>query len=254
MENMKNVKMKITASVLLICFSLTLVGSAKAEYTVGVKKGDWIQYRLNARTNVLGQWQTLASNWIKITINNVSSTVVSLTVESDQSGWTPTNSTVDVASNCQLNVINPIQSPVSGIGGVQSPLMALLATNLFIVPTNLNASGMIPTGYLSYEAVNDTTQYSGHDTAHYSMSAFSGLESVDAYWDRQKGMLLEYKCTFGSTVGQYTSSITVESTNMWSMPIGWLSWALIIVVVVIVIAIAVFIMRRRKHPAIPPAQ
>jgi len=235
---------------------LALITQVRAEYNVGVKKGDWIQYRISASTNVMGQWQTLANNWIKITINNVSGTVVSLTAESDQSGWTPKNFTVDIASDCQLNLVNPITSPISGIGGVQSPLMAFLATNLFIIPANLTASSEIHTGYFSYVNVTDTTQYSGHDTAHYSGYSYSGiLVPADVYWDRQKGILLEYNAILGPNPNaQYKSSITVESTNMWSMPIDWLPWAVIAAVVVVVIGVSIFILRKRRYQAKPPTQ
>ena len=152
--------------------------------------------------------------------------------------------------------LNEKRSPISGFGGVQSPLMALLATNLFIIPANLTASSEIHTGYFSYVNVTDTTQYSGHDTAHYSGYSYSGIPvPADAYWDRQKGILLEYKVIIGPDPNaQYKSSITVESTNMWSMPIDWLPLVAIIIAAVVVIGAAVFIMRRRKHATIPPAQ
>lgn len=237
---MGNSRTRTMASILLTCFALAIISSVRAEYSVGVQRGDWIQYRLKASTSVGTTETKFMDNWIKITINNVIGTLVSLTIESDQSGWTPQNFTEDVASDCQLNVLPTTLSTY------------VLMTNLFIVPANSSASGKIPTGY-SYTTVNDVTQHSGHDTAHYNMSML-GLGTYDIWWDRPTGMLLEYKYTVGVLGASYTATVTVESTSMWSTPTDWLLPVFIAVIIVVVVAVAALVVRGRKRAATPPAQ
>jgi hypothetical protein len=237
---MGNSRARTMASILLICFALATISSVRAEYSVGVQGGDWIQYRLKASTSVGTTETKIIDNWVKITINNVTGTSILLTIESDQSGWTPQNFTEDVASDCQLNLL-----PTSLSTDV-------LMTNLFIVPANLSASGNIPTGS-SYTTVKDITQHSGHDSAHYDMSLL-GMGTYDVWWDRPTGMLLEYKYTVGVLGASYTASVTVESTNMWSTPMYWLLPVIIAVIIVVVVAVALLVLRGRKRAVPSPAQ
>lgn len=238
---MGNVRTRTIASILLTCFALATINSVRAEYSVGVQRGNWIQYRLKATTSAGTRETKIIDNWIKITINNVTSTLVSLTVESDQSGWTPQNFTEDVASDCQLYLLST------------NLITYVLITNLFIVPANLSTSDKIPTGY-SYTTVNDITQHSGHDTAHYNMS-MPGMGTHDIWWDRPTGALLEYKYTVSTLGASYNATVTVESTNMWSTPTDWLLPVIIaVIIVVVVVVVAMSFVRGRKRAATPPAQ
>jgi hypothetical protein len=245
MSKMENAKIKTMTSILLVCLAIAIVSPVQASYTVGMNKGDWIKYRLKAWSSAAGYNTTYVNDWIKLTIANVSGTNVMLTVESNQTGWTsPQNYTEDVASDCTLDVI---------------PVTILVAlTFLPIVPAKLNASSAIPEGYMSTTISNVTQyhdQYGDHDSAHYGVH--SAGYAYDSYWDRQHGVLLATKVTESYlSIVAYGNSLTIEDTNIWSLPMNWLLYVLIAIIVVVVVAVAVyvFVLRKKKPPTTPPTQ
>lgn len=223
-EIMKNVSAKVLLFV-LVAFCLSMGSSAMAQYTVGVKSGDWIKYNLTMSGGMTGQ------GWIKITIQSVSGTQVTGTYAVGISGQQvfQEDFTLDVAT---------------GYGTISG----------FIIPANLNTGQTIPGEGVSVQGV--TTRHGR--TAIYATATdpYSGWTG-QVYWDQATGVLLETSTSYGGT----TYTITPAETNMWSgglfgpsfLGLDWWIWIVIIVVIVVVIVTAAIILRKRKPPVAPAA-
>jgi hypothetical protein len=214
---------------LIIVFSLILcsflgAGVCRADYAVGVQAGEWIRYDIESSQQIA----PAASYWIKITVVNVTGTVVLLHGESNITGSIPQDWSEDVASDC-LGVARDLP---------------------YVIPENLSAGDVIPEGVMSL-TVTDTPQHDGRDTVHF-ISGFG----YEMYWDRKKGVLLEY--TLFVAGGTTSLTMKVADTNMWGSGflgagLEWWVWAVIIVVVVVVTAGAVSMLWRRKPRAPAPS-
>jgi hypothetical protein len=223
---MKNVKAKVLLFV-LVAFCLAISNSAVAQYTVGVKSGDWIKYNFT----MSGGGQT-AQGWIKITIQSVSGTQVTGTYAVGTAGQQlqQYSFTVDVAT---------------GYGDMSG----------FIIPANLNVGQTIPGEATPVQGV--TTRHGR--TAIYSTATdpYSG-GTGQVYWDQATGVLLETSASYGG----YTYALTPAETNMWGgglfgpgfLGLDWWIWIVIIVVIVVVIVAAALMLRKKKPPVAPAPQ
>jgi hypothetical protein len=215
---MRTNKDLIMISLFLTLCIVPLAGIARADATVGVKSGDWAKYNVTYPSDA-------QSYVVSITVNKVSGTKVSLTLDYYVYGnSTPFGSDsrqVDISSDCWIDGYFPA-----------------------IVPTGLSAGNPIPgAGSDQVFWINDTTQHLGRDAAHATVTSADG--TADFYWDRQTGMLLEEIGTPSSVFVSYK----VDSTNMWNTSLDWLVWVAIILVVVVAVGVfAVALVRHRRRP------
>jgi hypothetical protein len=198
-----------------------------AQYTVGVKNGDWIKYNLS----MSGQGENV-QGWIKITVDSVSGTEIKGTYA------------VGVGDQ-QLQQISFTLDIASGYGEISG----------FIIPANLTVGQTIPGESTTVQ--NITTRHGR--TAIYAAATdpYSG-GTGQVYWDQATGVLLEVTASYGG----YEYKLTPAETNMWGGglfgvgPLGLELWIWIIIIVVIVVGITtvVLILHRRKPlpPSIPP--
>ncbi|MEM2105014.1 MAG: hypothetical protein QXV21_00875 [Candidatus Bathyarchaeia archaeon] len=222
---MKNVNAKVLLFV-LVAFCLSMGSSAMAQYTVGVKSGDWIKYNFTMSGGGMS-----AQGWIKITIQSVSGTQVTGTYAVGTAGQQvfQEDFTLDIAT---------------GYGSMSG----------FIIPANLNTGQTIPGESVTVQGV--TTRHGR--TAIYATATdpmYGGTGQI--YWDQATGVLLEASTLVSGT----TYTITPAETNMWSgglfgpgfLGLDWWIWIIIIVVIVLVIVTAAIILRKRKPPVAPTA-
>jgi len=225
-EIMKNVKAKVLLFVLVV-FCLAISNSAVAQYTVGVKSGNWIKYNVSSTYS----GQTTQSGWITITIQSVSGSIISGTIEGSVPGYstTPQPFTVNIET-----------------GSTTGSLPAFM-----FIPANLN-TGSIPPG-VGLPLQGPTTK-NGREALYISES----LSGTSIYWDRATGVLLEFSVSYAGT----TASIIVSDTNMWSgglfgpgfLGLDWWIWIVIIVVIFVVIVAAALMLRKKKPPVAPAPQ
>jgi hypothetical protein len=206
------------ALLLIFCF-VVLAGVARA-VVVGVQPGDWITYDVTGPSDVPGQ---TVHYWAKVTVKDVSSTIVSITMETNLTTLGTRDYAIDIAYDCW-------------IGGAWP----------YIVPANLSLGDGIPG--VPIATINDTTQHFGRDAAH--ISVVSSEETTDWYWDREKGVLLE----MSGVTQRGPMSYTMDSTNMWgntlSLPgLDWQVFAVIVIVAGVAVAVvaAGLILHSRKR-------
>lgn len=216
---------------------------AHPPYTAGVEADDWIKYIV--RTNKTDE---PASFWLKLTVNDASGSQVSYTLESNYTGQDIIFDgvyQVDVAVDCR---------PSAHANSFAFPL---------VVPAQLSEGDAFNPGGVTLTV--NASRALGRDAVHYYGSSPSG-EQQDFYWDKEKGVLLEYE--FHSpqnpapSVDSWTSSIKMDSTNMWGtggflgLDLGFWLIIAIVVIAVLVVSTAFFLRGRRKRIAktVPPAQ
>ena len=184
---------------------------------VGVQPGDWIKYNITGPSDVPGQTENY---WSNITVNSVSGTLISITMETNSTTLGTRNYQIDIAFDCW-------------IGGAWP----------YIVPASLSAGDNIPGNVII--TISDTTQHLGRDTAHFAFN--SQDETSDWYWDRQKGVLMEMSGIYQNQPMAYR----MDSTNMWSstsnfLGLGWQVWAIIGIIAAVAVAVSVFAFVRHK--------
>jgi len=184
----------------------------------GVRAGDWIRWDIT----VASEGQS-AKMWLQVTIESVNITQVDATYESNFPGLPnePTDFSVNVATgNQNTSIYNVIDG-------------------LMIVSANLNPGDPVPGTLIK---VLGTAPKDGRDAAFVTLlTPNDGMSTY--YWDRVKGVLLEFSSSSGNT----TTLIQVADTNMWGpVPINWSLWISVAVVVVIIAVAAYMVMRRRR--------
>lgn len=197
-----------------------LLGSfpVMAEYTCGVKSGDWIKYNINI--SYVGQSVTGS---MKMTIQNVQGTYISGTIETSVQGIPGTqteNVSIDIAT---------------GTGTYAG----------FIIPANLTVGNSIPGESANVQSI---VTKNGRNAIVANGSVPSVGFSGQVYWDQATGVFLE---SSGSAVGT-SYSITLAETSLWSggFLFDWWVWMILMVVVVGVAAVTVLMLRRRKPAAV----
>jgi hypothetical protein len=204
----------------LILATIPITIVAAAAPSVGVNTGEWIRWNIT----VASQGQS-ATMWLQVTIKNVSITTsqVDATYESNLPGLPsdPTDFSVNVAT------------------GRQNTLIYSAIDRLMIVSANLNPNDPLPGNPL---IVNGTATKNGRDAAVVTLlTPNDGMSTY--YWDRVKGVLLEFSSSSGNT----TTLIQVADTSMWGTGlVNWSLWISVAIVVVVVAVAAYMVVRWRR--------
>ncbi|MCX8152980.1 MAG: hypothetical protein N3E52_00935 [Candidatus Bathyarchaeota archaeon] len=189
-----------------------------AEIRVGVKKGDWIEYRAAfTGTPPAGHEVT----WARTEVLDVQGTVINLQVTTKFSNGTLWNETIT------LNL-------ATGQLGDE-----------FIIPSNLNVGDAFFDKYHGNVTISKIEEKTYSGAVRKVISATAAQSTY--YWDQATGVLVEGISEFP----EYTIHSIAEKTNMWQPQIFSVEPTVfytltILVVILMIAALAILTMQRKK--------
>jgi hypothetical protein len=199
-------------------FTCCLLQGTLADLSVGVKRGDWIEYAVS----YTGQ-PTLGHDIVgaRMEIVKVEGSAITVTISSTFSNGTTDNTT----STLNLQTGHLIDD--------------------FIIPANLTVGDAFLDENLGNVTITGTDQ---HIYAGASRTIVSASTTTNTYvWDQATGVSVEGI----AQTPEYTIHTIVSATNMWQPPIG-VGYTVIVLTVVflliIVVVIAAVISHFRKKP------
>ena len=196
----------------LVCAHFSAVASA--EIVVGVKQGDWIEYRVTVTGDVPEEHDV---TWGRFEIVAVEGKEVDIKITSRYSDGTEETDT------------STLNLETGQIG------------DAFIIPANLDEGDTFleqHEGNITISGVEERT-YAGA-----KRSVVYGSTSVTMfYWDRSTGFLVEAT----SSYPEFTLATIAEKTNMWQTPaFGIDPLFSIVLLLLVIVAVLVILLRRRK--------
>jgi len=204
--------------VLLTIFITVIPAVAYAAISIGVKKGDWIEYQVTVAGTVP---QDHNITWARMDVTDVQGTAITLNITTIFS-----NETL-LPEKITLNL-------ETGVLGDD-----------FIIPANLNYRDT----FFDMNQGNITIRDTGEKTvAGVDRTVVSGTTTETTYfWDKATGFLVEATTIFSG----YTMTTKVERTNMWTPLLFGLDPAFFFILIAIAIvavlaATAILVMSRRK--------
>jgi len=232
---------RVTCFVFLVSFLLLFPQVQAADYSVGVKVGDWIKYGQITTTWVGNGTEpsritdVKRIDWIKVEVESIQDTTVSFNAT-----WHYNNGTLsyiisesDVESNA-LNVYS------------------------YLIASNLKSGDPIENSSTAERITETITgRYAGADKKVNVLnftSTFSGYTAENTYyWDQNSGIMVEWYDYSPDYHGGYTEySMKTTETNIWSPDLlGMLASNLLYVVTVIAliaIAAALILVQARRRP------
>jgi hypothetical protein len=214
---------------LAITFALLFASSVLATTfaqtdVIGVKQGDWIQYKVTETGNPIPAYNI---TWASMNIINVQGEKITVNVLTEFA-----NGTLYPENGITLN----LATGAIGDG--------------FFVPTNLNPGDTYST---EYEGIINITSVGQTEAGDAQRAVLVGVSTVSTYdWDRQTGIMISATSDLTGCVMHTTTS----STNIWAPQILGLNqtvfYGLIIGVVVVVLMFVAFfalLVRRKKKPS-----
>ncbi len=202
----------------MICLAV-LVGMhfsavASAEIVVGVKQGDWIEYKVTVTGDVPEQHNV---TWSKIEIMAVEGKKIDVKITSRYS-----NGTEETATST-LNL------ETGQIG------------DAFIIPANLDKSDtfLSSEGTITVSGVEERTYAGATRSVVYASTSLTMF-----HWDRSTGFLVEAT----SSYPDFTLATKAEKTNMWQTQAFGIDplFSIVLIVLVIVAVLAVFLRHIKK--------
>jgi hypothetical protein len=199
-------------------FFLVTAGVVVGEFSVGVKKGDWIEYNVSVTGSPAEKHDV---TWARMEVYAVQGSQIDLniTVKFSDGTLEPQTATLNLETG-QLG-------------------------DDFIIPANLNVGDVFfdkNVGNITISGVEEKT-YAG-----VTRSVMTAATSETTYyWDQATGVLVEGF----SHYPEYTMHSIVDKTNLWQSQIQGLNptvfYAMVIgAVALIIVVLTVFIMRRKK--------
>jgi len=211
----KSALLAIALTMLIVTASLFAV--AFADVSVGVKKGDWIEYQVTITGNPP---QDHNITWARMDVTGVQGEAISLDIQTRFSNGTL------LLEKITLNL-------ATGVLGDD-----------FFVPTNLNPGDKF---YDMYQGNITITSIEQRTAAGAERTVVSGATNQTTYyWDRQTGILVAATSTFL----EYTMHTKTSGTNIWQPQILGLDstvfYTLAAAVVIGLVAIVVLLVWRKK--------
>jgi hypothetical protein len=207
----------IAFTVLIVTSSLFTV--AFADVSVGVKKGDWIEYQVK----VTGDPPPIYNiTWARIDVTGVQGEIISLYVQTRFANGTL------LIENVTLNLAT------GAIG------------DDFIIPIHLNPGDNF---YDEYQGNITITSLQQRTAAGAERTVVSGATAQTSYyWDRETGFLIS---AISSESG-YTMHTSTSNTNLWQPQILGLNSSLfyaivVTIVVALVVAVAFLVWYKKMH-------
>ncbi len=222
-------KSAVLAIALTVLIVTALLAVASADVSVGVKKGDWIEYQVTVTGNPPPIYNI---TWGRIDVTGVQGEAISLYIQTKF-----TNGTL-LIENITLNLeTRPGDS--------------------FIIPANLNPGDEFYNPYLGNITITSVEQRTVLGAERTLVSG--ATEITTYYWDRQTGILVQATSSepigiptgFGLSEG-FTVFTKTSGTNIWQPQILGLDlsvfYALIVAVVVALAAIVAILVWRKRTP------
>jgi hypothetical protein len=197
---------------------LLIMSTAAAEMSVGVKKGDWIEYQaVFTGTPPAGHEVT----WARTEVADVQGTVINLNV------------TTKFANGTLLSETITLNLATGQLG------------DEFIIPANLGVGDSFFDKYHGNVTISKIEERTYADATRTVISATAAQSTY--YWDKATGVLVEGISEFP----EYTIHSVVEKTNMWQPQIFGVDPTvfyifLILVAILIGTALAIRAMHRKK--------
>jgi hypothetical protein len=209
-----NRKLSLTLALFIVLIGM---GNVIAEISVGVKKGDWIEYQVAyTGTPIEGHDVT----WARMEIKDIQGKSMSVEITVEHSNGTREEMTITL--NLETGQLG----------------------DDFVIPANLNSGDTFfdkNVGNITISSVEERT-YAGatRTVVHASTS------ETTYYWDKATGILVEGNSQFP----EYTMNTMVDKTNMWQPQLFGLNptvfYALVIGATVLIAAVLAFLIVRRK--------
>ena len=221
-------KSAMFAIILTVLTVTALIAVASADTSVGVKKGDWIEYQVKVTGNPPPRYNV---TWASINVTSVQGENLGLYI-------------LTRFTNGSLLIENVTVNLVTRPG------------DSFVIPSNLNPGEAFYNQFLGGNVtISDVVQ---RTVLGAERTLVQGSTNVTTYyWDRQTGILVQANTVepvgsntgFGISKG-FTVFTKAIGTNMWQPQILGLDlnvfYALIVVVVVALVAVvAIFVWRKR---------
>ena len=211
-----SMKGKLTSAIMLLTLALG-VSVALAQVSVGVKKGDWIEYQASFQGTPPPDHNV---EWARTEVTDVQGPSIHLNITTGLSNGT----------TLQENIVLNLETGQLG--------------DDFIIPANLTVGDTfsdIYHGNLTISGVEDGTYAGAVRTVVYASTA-----ETTYYWDQATGILVK-----GVTnTENYNMSSIVHATNMWqAQPAGLDTttlYAVVIAVALVVALVVVFVVWRRN--------
>lgn len=214
-----NRKLVLLMTLVIILLGLLASSTISAEISVGVKEGDWIEYKVTYTGTPPEDYPT----WLKMEVLSVQGTNVTL--------------------DATIKYLNGTQKTESLTVDLEKG-----APDLVIIPADLNTGD---TFYSGDEDVGDIT-ISGVEERTYAGArrtvVYATVLGIEFYWDRATGVALEAT----QSLANYTQNMKADDTNMWEaqpsgLPIDSTAfYILVVAAIAITIYVALLVMRRRK--------
>ncbi len=194
------------------------VGNVLAEISVGVKKGDWIEYQVALTGSPPADHDV---TWARMEVTNVQGKAINLNVTTEFKNGTL------LYENITLNL------ETGQLG------------DDFIIPANLNSGDTFfdeNVGNITISGVEERTYAGATRTVVYAATS-----ETTYYWDQATGILVEGNSQFPD----YTMNTIVDKTNMWQPQLFGLDptvfYGLVIgAAVLVVVVLAFFVVKRKK--------
>ena len=202
-----------------------LILAVSAEISVGVKKGDWIEYR----SVYTGTPPELSSDFFRFEVLSVEGTIVTYEGITDY-----------------LNGTREIEVYAADIA-----VRSFIDFGGFVIPSNLPDSG---TFYSGSEAIGNLTVKGVEERTFAGakrVTVHSILEGNDGSstwtWDKDTGVLLE----INDVRPDYSLIVKAERTNIWQAQIFGIDqtifYTLVILAGGVIVLVSIFVLRRKKR-------
>jgi len=211
-------KRRLFLSIFLFILILTGAGTTFCEVTVGVQKGDWIEYKVDfTGTPPEGHEVT----WARSEVVDVQGKVVSLNITTEFSNGTLLNESIDL--NLETGQLG----------------------DDFIIPANLNVGDTFSDSYHGVVEINATEERSYIGSIRKVITATAAGNKY--YWDQTTGILVEGLSQFQD----YSIHSIADKTNIWEpqllgLPTTTFYILLTAATAIIALAAILFALRRKK--------
>ncbi len=196
--------------------------SASANVSVPVKKGDWIEYKVNETGSFPGEPN---SKWARIEVESVQGDLIYINV------------TTLFTNGTYININKTVNFETGAL------------EEGFFVPSNVTVGGVFYDSLVGNITVNGEEQRTYAGAERTVLSGFSPNSTF--FWDKAKGILVEAHSYYPQY--NYTIDTIVDKTNMWRPQILGLEplvfygvAAATIAVAALAIIVGIFVWRRRK--------
>jgi hypothetical protein len=206
---------KIIAMIVLLMV-LSTAASASAVVSVGVKKGDWIEYNVTY-TGTPPEGEGHDVNWARLEVLDVQGAEITLNI---------TTVAPNGATSSQTQILNLENGDLG---------------DDFMIPANLKD------GDIFFDARDGNITVGSAETRTYADASrvvvIGTMRQAVDYWDQSTGVLLEGI----TTLSDYSMIAKVDKTNLWQTGLDpTILIVLAIVAIVIAVAALVLVASRRK--------